>query len=106
LCCCVPVKLPPEDSPKSKEWTAEQLIIEGEHIFMELVRLLRSVELHEDAKVTVKEIVSTLSEVSCAARPEGLREVLIADSSSHQRVRSFMNFTAAADDEVTVTMGG
>jgi hypothetical protein len=52
---------------------------------MELVRLLRSVELHEDAKVTVKEIVSMLSEFSCAARPEGPREVLIAGSSSHQK---------------------
>jgi hypothetical protein len=52
---------------------------------MELVRPLRSIELHEDAKVTVKEIVSMLSEVSCAARPEELREVLIAGSSSHQK---------------------
>jgi len=100
------IMISPENSRESKEWTAEQLThysIEGKHVFMELVRPSKSIDFHAGAKDTAQEIVSMLSEVAGAVRAEGLREVLAAGSGSHQKKGKMLyDFTAAADDEVTV----
>jgi len=100
------IMISPEDSPESKEWTAEKLTYystEGKHIFMDLVRPSKSIDFHAGAKDTAQEILSMLSEVRGAVRAEGLREVLAASSGSHQKKGKILyDFMAADDDEVTV----
>lgn len=99
-----------KDGP-SQEWTAERLThysIEGKHVFIELVRPSKSVDLHAGAKDTAKEIVSALGELAGAYRAEGLREVLAATSgtgaSGQKTGKMLYEFMAQGDDEVTVAV--
>ena len=106
------IMLAPEksrDGPQ-QEWTAEKLThysIEGKHVFMELIRPSKSVDLHAGAKDTAQEIVAGLGEIAGAARAEGLREILeISEGGGGQKKGQVLyDFMAQGDDEVTVAVG-
>ena len=103
------IMLAPEkskDGPQ-QEWSAEKLqhySIEGKHVFMELVRPSKSVDLHAGNKDTATEIVSHLGEIAGAARAEGLREILEISEGSQRRGRMLYEFMAQQDDEVSVDL--
>jgi len=97
------------DGPQ-QEWTAEKLShysIEGKHVFMELVRPSKSLDLHAGAKDTAQEIVAALGELAGAVRQEGLREVIAAGAGGSGQKKGTMlyDFMAQGDDEVTVGAG-
>ncbi|EXJ74610.1 uncharacterized protein A1O5_02907 [Cladophialophora psammophila CBS 110553] len=106
------IMLAPErsrDGP-SQEWTADKMThysIEGKHVFIELVRPSKSLDLHAGARDTAEEIVSALGEIAGAQRAEGLREVITAASSggTHKKGKVLYDFMAQGDDEVTVGVG-
>lgn len=98
------------DGP-SQEWTAEKLThysIEGKHVFLELVRPSKSVDLHAGAKDTAREIVAQLGELAGASRLEGLKEVWAASegtgASGKKKGKMLYEFIAQGDDEVTVAV--
>jgi actin cytoskeleton-regulatory complex protein SLA1 len=97
-----------QDGP-SQEWTADRMTHysrEGKHVFLELVRPSKSVDLHAGAKDTAEEIVSALGELAGAIRAEGLREVIMAGTGqSQKRGQVLYDFMAQGDDEVTVAVG-
>lgn len=97
------------DGP-SQEWTAEKMThysIEGKHVFIELIRPSKSLDLHAGAKDTAEEIVSALGEIAGAVRGEGIKEVLRAASggAGQKRGQMLYDFMAQGDDEVTVAVG-
>ena len=97
------------DGPQ-QEWTAEKLThysIEGKHVFMELLRPSKSLDLHAGAKDTAQEIVGSLGELAGAVRAEGLREVIAAGSGtkSQRKGHILYDFMAQGNDEVTVAVG-
>ncbi|OAL18072.1 hypothetical protein AYO22_10994 [Fonsecaea multimorphosa] len=97
------------DGP-SQEWTADKMThysIEGKHVFIELVKPSKSLDLHAGAKDTAEEIVSALGEIAGAQRAEGLREVMTAASGggTHKKGKVLYDFPAQGDDEVTVGVG-
>lgn len=99
----------PRDGP-SQEWTAEKMThysIEGKHVFIELIRPSKSLDLHAGAKDTAEEIVSALGEIAGAVRGEGIKEVLQAASGSggQKKGQILYDFMAQGDDEVTVAIG-
>jgi hypothetical protein len=105
--------LAPEKSRdgQQQEWTADNMEYysqEGKHVFLELKRPSKSVDLHCGAKDTASEIISALGELSGAAKASGLREVLAAGS-GHSNVQKkgqmLFDFMAQGDDEVTVAIG-
>ncbi|KAH0829290.1 Actin cytoskeleton-regulatory complex protein sla1 [Fonsecaea pedrosoi] len=106
------IMLAPEksrDGP-SQEWTADKMThysIEGKHVFIELVKPSKSLDLHAGAKDTAEEIVSALGEIAGAQRAEGLREVMTAASggATHKKGKVLYDFPAQGDDEVTVGVG-
>lgn len=106
------IMLAPEksrDGP-SQEWTAEKMThysIEGKHVFLELVRPSKSLDLHAGTSDTAKEIVGIMGEIGGAVRGEGINEVLAAAAGGGgQRVGIVLyEFMAQGDDEVTVAVG-
>ena len=97
------------DGP-SQEWTADKMThysIEGKHVFLELIRPSKSLDLHAGAKDTAEEIVSSLGEIAGAVRGEGIREVIAAASGAGGSKKGHMlyDFMAQGDDEVTVAVG-
>ena len=106
------IMLAPErsrDGP-SQEWTADKLShysIEGKHVFLELIRPSKSLDLHAGAKDTAQEIVATLGEIAGAAKGEGLKEVIAAASGGGLQKKGHVlyDFMAQGDDEVTVAVG-
>ena len=94
---------------ETQEWTAEKLqhySIEGKHVFLELIKPVRSLDLHAGAKDTAQEIVSALGEISGASKGEGLREVIAAATGVAQKTGQMLyDFMAQGDDEVTVAIG-
>lgn len=98
------------DGP-SYEWTADKLIhysIEGKHVFVDLVRPSKSVDLHAGAKDTAQEIVAQLGELAGASRLEGLKEVWAASEGTgaggKKKGKMLYEFIAQGDDEVTVAV--
>ncbi|KPI44986.1 Actin cytoskeleton-regulatory complex protein sla1 [Cyphellophora attinorum] len=96
------------DGP-SQEWTADKLShysIEGKHVFLELVRPSKSLDLHAGAKDTAQEIVATLGEIAGRAKGEGLKEIIAAASggSLQKKGKVMHDFMAQDDDEVTVAV--
>ena len=106
------IMLSPEksrDGP-SQEWTADKLThysIEGKHVFLELIRPSKSLDLHAGAKDTAAEIVATLGEIAGAAKGEGIKEVIAAASGGGLQKTGQVqyDFMAQGDDEVTVAIG-
>ncbi|EXJ88737.1 hypothetical protein A1O1_05669 [Capronia coronata CBS 617.96] len=106
------IMLSPEksrDGP-SQEWTADKMThysIEGKHVFIELVRPSKSLDLHAGAKDTAEEIVAALGEIAGAQRAEGIREVIeaAAGGATHKKGQVLYDFMAQGDDEVTVAVG-
>ena len=106
------IMLSPEksrDGP-TQEWPADQLThysIESKHVFLELVRPSKSLDLHAGSKETATEIVSALGEIAGAFRGEGLREVMLAASGGGVQKKGQMlyEFMAQGEDEVTVAVG-
>jgi hypothetical protein len=97
------------DGP-SQEWTAEKMThysIEGKHVFIELIRPSKSLDLHAGARDTAQEIVSALGEIAGAVRGEGIKEVLRAASGGggQKKGQILYDFMAQGDDEVTVAVG-
>ena len=95
---------------QSQEWTAEKMThysIEGKHVFIELIRPSKSLDLHAGAKDTAEEIVSALGEIAGAVRGEGFKEVLQAASGSggQKKGQILYDFVAQGDDEVTLAVG-
>jgi hypothetical protein len=93
-----------------QEWTAEKMThysIEGKHVFIELIRPSKSLDLHAGAKDTAQEIVSALGEIAGAVRGEGIKEVLRAASGGggQKKGQILYDFMAQGDDEVTVAVG-
>lgn len=95
------------DGPQ-QEWTADKMThysLEGKHVFLELVRPSKSLDLHAGAKDTAHEIVSSLGEMAGAVRAEGFKEILAAASGSEKKKgRVLFDFMAQGDDEVTVAI--
>ena len=93
----------------AQEWTADRLehySIEGKHVFLELNKPSKSLDLHAGAKDTAKEIVSGLGEISGAHRAAGLKDIISAGSGSGQKHGKVLyDFMAQGDDEVTVAEG-
>jgi actin cytoskeleton-regulatory complex protein SLA1 len=106
------IMLAPEktrDGP-SQEWTAEKMThysIEGKHVFLELVRPSKSLDLHAGTSDTAKEIVGILGEIGGAVRGEGISEVLAAAAGGKGEKTGVVlyEFMAQGDDEVTVAVG-
>jgi hypothetical protein len=106
------IMLAPEksrDGP-SQEWSAEKMThysIEGKHVFLELVRPSKSLDLHAGTSDTAKEIVGILGEIGGAVRGEGINEVLAAAAGGGgQKTGTVLyEFMAQGDDEVTVAVG-
>lgn len=108
------IMLSPEkarDGP-TQEWTADKLnhySIEGKHVFLELVRPSKSLDLHAGAKDTAQEIVSALGEIAGAHKAEGFKEVIAAASGGggglQKKGVALYDFMAQGDDEVTVAVG-
>jgi hypothetical protein len=106
------IMLAPEtsrDGP-SQEWTAEKMThysIEGKHVFLELVRPSKSLDLHAGTSDTAKEIVGILGEIGGAVRGEGINEVLAAAAGGGGQKTGVVlyEFMAQGDDEVTVAVG-
>ena len=106
------IMLAPEksrDGPQ-QEWTADKMThysIEGKHVFIELVRPSKSLDLHAGAKDTAEEIVAALGEIAGAQRAEGLREVITAANGggTHKKGQVLYDFMAQGEDEVTVGVG-
>ena len=98
------------DGP-SQEWTAEKMThysIEGKHVFIELIRPSKSLDLHAGAKDTAEEIVSALGEIAGAVRGGGFKEVLQAAASGsggQKKGQILYDFVAQGDDEVTLAVG-
>lgn len=95
------------DGP-TQEWTADRLehySIEGKHVFLELNRPSRSLDLHAGAKDTAKEIVAGLGEIAGAHRSVGLKDVIAAASGGQKKGVIMYDFMAQGDDEVTVAEG-
>ncbi|KAL9112010.1 MAG: hypothetical protein Q9227_003630 [Pyrenula ochraceoflavens] len=94
---------------ETQEWTADKLqhySIEGKHVFLEMIKPVRSLDLHAGAKDTAQEIVSALGEISGATKGEGLREIIAAAAGGGQKKGSMLyDFMAQGDDEVTVAVG-
>ena len=97
-----------QDGP-SQEWTADKMTHysrEGKHVFLELVRPSKSIEVHAGAKDTADEIVRALGEMAGAVRAEGLKEVIMAGSKKSLRKGVVLyDFMAQSADEVTVATG-
>ncbi|PFH55467.1 hypothetical protein XA68_18266 [Ophiocordyceps unilateralis] len=97
-----------QDDP-AQEWMAAMMTHysrEGKHVFMELVRPSKSVDLHAGAKDTAEEIVAALGELAGAIRAEGLKEVIMPESQRPRRQGKVLyDFMAQGDDEVTVAAG-
>ena len=96
------------DGPQ-QEWTADKLShysIEGKHVFMELIRPSKSLDLHAGAKDTAEEIVATLGEIAGAAKGEGIKEVIAAAAGggAQRKGKVLYDFMAQGDDEVTVAV--
>ena len=106
------IMLSPEKSRDgaSQEWPIAQLThysMESKHVFMELVRPSKSLDLHAGSKETALEIVSLLGELAGASRGEGLREVVAAATGRpmQRRGQILYDFMAQGDDEVTLAVG-
>ncbi|KAF2718191.1 hypothetical protein K431DRAFT_287925 [Polychaeton citri CBS 116435] len=106
------ITLSPEksrDGP-TQEWTADKLThysIEGKHVFMNLVRPSKDLDLHAGAKDTAKEIVSMLGELAGAVRAgsQGLSEIMGASRGGQRIGKMLYEFMAQGEDEVTVAVG-
>jgi actin cytoskeleton-regulatory complex protein SLA1 len=106
------IMLSPEktrDGP-SQEWTADKMThwsVEGKHVFLELIRPSKSLDLHAGNKDTAEEIISALGEIGGAQRGEGLREIIAAASTrgGQKKGQVLYDFMAQGDDEVTVAVG-
>lgn len=105
------IMLSPEksrDGP-TQEWTADKMehySIEGKHVFLELNRPSKSLDLHAGAKDTAREIVAGLGEIAGAHRAEGLKEVITAAAGGGQKKGIVLyDFMAQGEDEVTVAEG-
>ena len=106
------IMLSPEksrDGP-SQEWSADQMThysIEAKHVFIELIRPSKSLDLHAGTKDTAEEIVSALGELAGAARAGGLREIVAAaqGGGGQKKGQVLYDFEAQGDDEVAVTVG-
>lgn len=105
------IMLSPEksrDGP-TQEWTADKLdhySIEGKHVFLELNRPSKSLDLHAGAKDTAQEIMGALGEIAGAHRAEGLKEIITAAAGGQQKKGVVLyDFMAQGDDEVTVAEG-
>lgn len=97
------------DGP-TQEWSADKLehySIEGKHVFLELNRPSKSLDLHAGAKDTAEEIVVALGEIAGAHRATGLKEVITAASNAGIQKKGVVlyDFMAQGDDEVTVAEG-
>jgi hypothetical protein len=97
------------DGP-SQEWTADKMThysIEGKHVFLELVRPSKSLDLHAGAKDTAEEIVRALGEIAGAHRAEdSIRDVIeAAAGGSRKKGQVLYDFMAQGEDEVTVGIG-
>lgn len=94
------------DGPQ-QEWAASKMThhsIEGKHVFLELVKPSRSIDIHAGAKDTAKEINTSLIEMSGLARAEGLKEAWAAASGLEEKKKGqvLYDFMAQGEDEVTV----
>lgn len=95
------------DGPE-QEWTAEKMThysIEGKHVFLELIRPSKSVDLHAGSKDTAQEIDGALRDLAGAIKAEGLREVMEAATGTRQKKGVVLyDFMAQGDDEVSVAV--
>lgn len=107
------IMLSPEkkrDGPE-QEWTADKLehySLEGKHVFLELKKPSKSLDLHAGAKDTAHEIVGALGELAGAVRLGGGLDQIIEASQGRtgpKRGHMLYEFMAQGDDEVTVAEG-
>lgn len=107
------IMLSPEkkrDGPE-QEWTADKLehySLEGKHVFLELKKPSKSLDLHAGAKDTAHEIVAALGELAGAVRLGGGLDQIIEASQGRtgpKRGHMLYEFMAQGDDEVTVAEG-
>ena len=105
------ILLPDKSTRPKEEWSVENLKgynVEGKHVFLELEKPSRSLDLHAGSKDTAEQIISALSEIRGAVKAAGISEVFAAASGTGKRndVGTVLcDFAAQGKDEVSVTTG-
>ncbi|KAG0642680.1 hypothetical protein HOY80DRAFT_857164, partial [Tuber brumale] len=105
------ILLPDKSSRPKEEWSVENLKgynVEGKHVFLELEKPSRSLDLHAGSKDTAEQIISALSEIRGAVKAAGISEVFAAASGGGKRNdigTVLCDFAAQGEDEVSVTTG-
>ncbi|PWW79234.1 hypothetical protein C7212DRAFT_155121 [Tuber magnatum] len=105
------ILLPDKSSRPKEEWSVENLKgynVEGKHVFLELEKPSRSLDLHAGSKDAAEQIISALSEIRGAAKAAGISEVFAAASGGGKRNdigTVLCDFAAQGEDEVSVTTG-
>ncbi|RPB02349.1 hypothetical protein L873DRAFT_1787724 [Choiromyces venosus 120613-1] len=105
------ILLPDKSSRPKEEWSVENLKgynVEGKHVFLELEKPSRSLDLHAGSKDTAEQIISALAEIRGAVKAAGISEVFAAASGGGKRSdigTVLCDFAAQGEDEVSVTTG-
>lgn len=106
------ILLPDKSTRPKEEWSVENLKgynVEGKHVFLELEKPSRSLDLHAGSKDSAEQIISALSEIRGAVKAAGISEVFAAAASGGGRRNDIgtvlCDFAAQGEDEVSVTTG-
>ncbi|CUS08637.1 unnamed protein product [Tuber aestivum] len=105
------ILLPDKSSRPKEEWSVEDLKgynVEGKHVFLELEKPNRSLDLHAGSKDAAEQIISALSEIRGAVKAAVISEVFAAASGGGKRSdigTVLCDFAAQGEDEVSVTTG-
>lgn len=104
------ILLPDKSSRPREEWSVENLKgynSEGKHVFIELKKPDRSLDLHAGSKDAAEGIISALADIRSAYKQPGLDEVVAAAASGSKKdIGTILyDFQAKGDDEVSVIVG-
>lgn len=104
------ILVPDKSSRPKEEWGIENLTgynLEGKHVFLELEKPTRSLDLHAGSKDVAEEIVSVLSEIRAPLKAAVINEAFAAASGGKRNDIGTVlcDFAAQGEDEVSVTTG-
>lgn len=104
------ILLPDKSTRPREEWSVENLKgynSEGKHVFIELKKPDRSLDLHAGSKDAAEGIISALADIRNAYKQPGLEEVVAAAAGGKKKdIGTILyDFQAKGDDEVSVIVG-
>lgn len=104
------ILLPDKSTRPREEWSVENLKgynSEGKHVFIELKKPDRSLDLHAGSKDAAEGIISALADIRNAYKQPGLDEVVAAAAGGSKKdIGTILyDFQAKGDDEVSVIVG-